>query len=152
MKPIRVLAAALFASIAVAGVVAPVHAGVNVDVIIGVPGVYVAPAPVYRAPYPVYVQPYPGYVHPAPVYVQPYPGYIVPGPVYRQPRPVYQAGHGYHRWQGHPAWRGHRGIEHRGSRHRDFDRDGVPNYRDGDRDGDGVTNRHDRRPNNASRY
>jgi hypothetical protein len=36
----------------------------NVDINIGVPGVYVQPQPVYVQPQPVYVQPRPVYVHP----------------------------------------------------------------------------------------
>ena len=39
----------------------------------------------------------------------------------------------------------------RGNQHRGYhDRDGV--VRDRDRDGDGVRNRHDRRPDNPRRY
>jgi hypothetical protein len=89
-----------------------------------------------------------GYVQPAPVYVQPQPVYVQPRPVYVQPQPVYY--HGGHR---------------RGP-HGDWDRDGVPNYRDRDSryydghghrgwrdaDRDGVPNRYDQRPHNPHRY
>jgi hypothetical protein len=43
----------------------------NVDISIGVPGVYAQPQPVYVQPQPVYVQPRTVYVQPRPVYVQP---------------------------------------------------------------------------------
>jgi hypothetical protein len=33
-----------------------------------------------------------------------------------------------------------------------MDRDGIPNHRDRDRDGDGVANRYDSRPDNPRRY
>ena len=46
----------------------PAMARVDVDLNIGVPGTYVAPAPVYVQPEPVYVQPEPVYVQPRPVY------------------------------------------------------------------------------------
>jgi hypothetical protein len=44
------------------------HARADVFLSIGVPGVYVQPAPVYVQPQPVYVQPQPVYVYPQPVY------------------------------------------------------------------------------------
>jgi len=34
----------------------------------------------------------------------------------------------------------------------DLDRDGIPNYTDRDRDGDGVRNSQDRRPDDRRRY
>jgi hypothetical protein len=46
----------------------PAMARVDVDVNLGVPGVYAAPAPVYVQPRPVYVEPRPVYVEPRPVY------------------------------------------------------------------------------------
>ena len=92
----------------------------------------------------------PAYVQPAPVYVQPQPVYVQPRPVYVQHKPIYYDG-------------GHR----RGPRG-DWDRDGVPNFRDpdsryyrghggyyrhgGDADRDGVPNRYDQRPHNPYRY
>ena len=42
--------------------------------------------------------------------------------------------------------------QHREGAHRDADRDGMPNRMDKDRDGDGIRNRDDARPNNPSRY
>lgn len=82
---------------------------------------------------PIAVMPAPPvYVRPAPVYVQPAPRYYAPAPVY------YGNGPGYYR---HDNYRG-------------------DNYRHGnrgyaatrwDRDGDGVPNRYDSRPNNPYR-
>ncbi|RYZ53612.1 hypothetical protein [Noviherbaspirillum suwonense] len=95
---------------------APAMARVDVDINVGVPGAYIAPAP--YGPPPRYLGP-PAYVQPGPVYVQ-------PAPVYVQPRPIYRE-----------EWRGH--GHHHGGRH-------------WDRDGDGVPNRYDRRPNNPYRY
>lgn len=73
---------------------APAMAHVDVGVHIGIPGVFVQPAPVYVQPQPVYVEP----AYPQPVYVGP--------PVYEQrvyvrPRPVYVI-------DGHRGWYGHR--------------------------------------------
>ena len=106
---------------------APAMARVDVDIQVGVPGGYIAPAP--YGPPPRYLGP-PAYVQPGPVYVQPGPVYVQPGPVYVQPRPVYRDdwrhGHGH-------------GYGHGGGRRWDHDGDGVPN-------------RHDRRPNNPYRY
>lgn len=82
---------------------APAMARVDVDLNIGVPGLYVQPAPIYVQPRPVYVR---------------------PQPVYMQPQPYWRGRH----WQEH-QWR----EQH-------------------DRDGDGVPNRYDRRPNNPYRY
>jgi hypothetical protein len=96
-------------------------------------------APAYVAPAPVYVQPQPVYVQPRPVYVQ-------PQPVYVQPQPVYYGG------------------SYRRGPYGDWDRDGVPNYRDRDSryhdgrgygwrdaDRDGVPNRFDHAPHNPYR-
>jgi len=76
---------------------------------------------------PVAVMPAPPvYVRPAPVYVQP------------APRAYYGGGHGY----GHGYYR------------QDYGRHDHRDYRGArwDRDGDGVPNRYDRRPNNPYRY
>jgi hypothetical protein len=73
---------------------------------------------------PVYGAPQPVYVQPRPVYVQPQPVYVQPRPVYVHPRPYY-------------------GDRH--YRHKHY-------YQRHDRDGDGVPNRYDRRPNNPHRY
>lgn len=118
LLPISLLAAAaLF-------VAAPAMARVDVDVNVGIPGAFVAPAP--YGPPPRYLAPPPAYVQPGPVYVQ-------PGPVYVQPRPVYRE-----------EWR-EREWREREWRHRH-------NGRGWDRDGDGVPNRQDRRPNDPWRY
>lgn len=66
--------------------------------------------------------PAPVYVQPAPVYVQPRPVYVQPQPVYLRAQPVYVERHHHH----HHGWH--------------------------DRDGDGVPNRWDRRPNDPYRY
>ena len=85
---------------------------------------------------PVAVMPAPPvYVRPAPVYVQP------------APRAYYGGGHGYgHGYRGDNYYRHGRGHGDGYYGHRD--------YRGArwDRDGDGVPNRHDRRPNNPYRY
>ncbi|WP_019142472.1 hypothetical protein [Noviherbaspirillum massiliense] len=122
MKKLLTLAAGLITGATFMFAAAPAMARVNVDLNIGVPGVYVQPAPVYVEPRPVYVEPRPVYVQPAPVYVQPRPVYVQPEPV------VIERRHWHERhWRGaHPAR---------------FDRDG-----------DGVPNRYDRRPNNPYRY
>ena len=81
---------------------------------------------------------FPGiYAEPQPVYVQPRPVYVQPRPVYVESRPVYMESYRHGR-----NWHGSR----------DQDHDGIPNYRDHDRDGDGVANLWDRRPNNPYRY
>jgi len=83
---------------------APAMARVDVDINVGVPGAYIAPAP-YGPP--------PRYLG-SPVYVQPAPVYVQPAPVYVQPRPYYRE-----------EW------HHRhGSRHWDSDGDGVPDRYD----------------------
>ncbi|MFJ7567061.1 hypothetical protein ACIQW9_08905 [Herminiimonas sp. NPDC097707] len=66
---------------------------------------------------------------PGPVYMQPQPVYVQPRPIYVQPQPVYVDRHYYKHH--HKHYRNH--------------------YRH-DRDGDGVPNRYDRRPNNPHRY
>ena len=90
---------------------APAMARVDVDINVGVPGAYVAPAP--YGPPPRYLGP-PAYVQPGPAYVQPGPVYVQPAPVYVQPRPIYRE-----------EWR-HR----HGGRHWDSDGDGVPDRYD----------------------
>lgn len=65
---------------------------------------------------------------PGPVYVQPHPVYVQPRPVYSHPRPYYVERHHRH----------HRPHHRARPRH--------------DRDGDGVPNRYDHRPNNPYRY
>lgn len=113
---------------------APAIARVDIDINVGMPGGYYTPAPYgppprYFGP-PAYVQPGPVYVQPGAVYVQPGSVYAQPGPVFVQPRPIYRED-----WR-EREWR-HR--HHGGGRH-------------WDRDGDGVPNRHDYRPNNPYRY
>jgi hypothetical protein len=71
---------------------------------------------------------------PGPVYVQPQPVYVQPRPVYVQPRPYYVEERDHH----------HRRHYHKRQHHRV-----APRH---DRDGDGVPNRYDRRPNNPYRY
>ena len=82
----------------------------------------------------------------------------LPGPVLVQPRPVYQPAPVavYERpWR--PSYR-YEVERERQWRHREWqrhghdqDRDGIPNRYDRDRDGDGVPNRYDRRPDNPYR-
>lgn len=74
------------------------------------------------------------YVAPGPVYVQEPPVYVRSGPIYEQPR--YYREREYRR-----EWRDDRGPHH-GRGHMSHRRD---------RDGDGVPNRYDRRPNNPYR-
>lgn len=97
----RGIAAAALGLVALAATTAS-HARTDVQLSIGIPGVYVQHAPVYAQPRPVYVEP-------APVYVQPRPVYVQARPVYVQPRPIHV----------HPV-HAHRGIRV------DRDRDGVP--------------------------
>ncbi len=125
MKKAFGIAVGLFAAMTVLAA-APAMARVNVDLNIGVPGVYTQPAPVYVEPRPVYVQPRPVYVEPAPVYVQPHPVYVQPSPYYAE--------------QHRREWRERQWHRHEMMR---LQRD---------RDGDGVPNRYDRRPNDPSRY
>lgn len=75
MKKYLTIAAGLIASATLVLAAAPAMAGhVDVDVNIGLPGLY--QAPVYVQPRPVYVQPEAVYVQQEPVYVQPRPVYI----------------------------------------------------------------------------
>ena len=90
---------------------APAMARADVSLSIGVPGLYVQPAPVYVQERPVYVQ----------------------------PRPYY--GDREYRREYRREWRDDRGPRH--------DRGRYSPRRD--RDGDGVPNRYDRRPNNPYR-
>ena len=93
---------------------------VQFSITLGSPGFQVQSAPTYGYPSRYYDQP-------ATVYVQPRPIYVQPRPVYRQPAPVYGWGHqrqGPHR---DDKWNA-RGPA--GDRHRDRDRDGVPNRYD----------------------
>lgn len=70
-----------------------------------------------------------------PVYVQQQPVYVEARPVYVQPRPYYVE---------------ERHHQHRRHHHKRHDNHYVaPRH---DRDGDGVPNRYDRRPNNPYRY
>lgn len=100
-----------------------------------------------HAPAPAYVPPPPVYVRPAPVYVPPPPVYVAPRPVYVQPEPVYEAAPAYHGGYGHE-----RRWARRYGPYGDFDRDGIMNMDDRDRDGDGIRNRHDRFPMDPYRY
>lgn len=101
------------------------------------------------------------YVQPAPVYVQPRVVYV--------PAPVHHGRHDRRYWEHRGPYgdRDHDGIanvyDRDSARYRwhaarvygpygDLDRDGIPNQYDRDRDGDGVRDRYDRRPNNPYRY
>ncbi len=97
MKKYLAIASAFIAAASLMLVATPAAARVNVDVMIGIPGVYVQPAPVYVHPQPVYVQP-------RPVYVQPYPTYVRPYPVFVDGRRAHR-GHRHHGHRGHH--RGH---------------------------------------------
>ena len=123
MKRYLTAAAVLIAGTTLMLSAAPAMARVDVDLNIGFPGVYAQPAPVYVEPRPVYVPPRPVFVEPRPVFVQ-------PRPVYVQPQPVYIER--YHQRD----WRERRWHE---SQSRDRDGDGVPNWQD-------------RRPDNPYRY
>lgn len=114
-------------------VAAPAIARVDVDIHVGVPGAYVAPSP--YGPPPRYIAPPPRYIAPPPVYGAPSYGYVQPGAVYVQPGPVYVQPRPLYR----DEWR---------ERHWHDQRRG-PRW---DRDGDGVPNRHDYRPDNPWRY
>jgi hypothetical protein len=70
--------------------------------------------------------------HQAPVYGRVHPRYVVPTPVYAGPRPARVERH------------------YRRDRHENRHEQRARNYRD--HDGDGVPNRHDRRPYNPYRY
>lgn len=104
------------ATLAVAALSAPAHAGVSWSVGINAPiapGVqvgtvigngharYYAPAPVVYAPPPVYVPPPVVYAPPPRVYVAPRPVYVAP--VVYAPRPVYYRAPVYHHHHHHPA-------------------------------------------------
>jgi hypothetical protein len=108
MKLITTGMTTLLAAIALMAA-APAMARVDVDINVGVPGAYVAPAP--YGPPPRYLGP-PAYVQPAPVYVQ-------PGPVYVQPRPVYRE-----------EWREREWRHRHGGGRWDHDGDGVPDRYD----------------------
>ena len=140
-------------------------------------GYYGHPSPAYVQPQPVYVQPRYGYVAPAPVYSQPQPVYA-PQHGYDE-RSRYD---GHNRYQdrrgghhsGYDSQRRGPFGDHDGNgipnlydpnsprnqnRHArlygpygDLDRDGIVNQDDRDRDGDGVRNRHDRFPDDPTRY
>ena len=67
MMSIRSLTVAGLLTATVSGV-AMAHGSVSIGIGLGLPGVYVAPAPVYVEPQPVYVDPGPVYVEPPVVY------------------------------------------------------------------------------------
>lgn len=146
------------------------------------PGFYGQPEPVYVQPRTVYVAPQPVYMQPRTVYVAPQPVYVAPRPVYTEPRPAYRPGHyGHDGYQDHRGRHDSDGWQRRGpygdhdgdgianfhdpdsprnqrrwarlyGPYGDLDRDGVLNLDDRDRDGDGLRNRHDRFPDDRSRY
>lgn len=93
MKRVLLIGAATLAMVAAA----PAMADVSVGVAIGLPGLFVAPAPVYYPP----VQ----YVAPQPVYYPPV-RYVAPPVIYG---PVYGGYYrGWHGWRGrHEGWREH---------------------------------------------
>jgi hypothetical protein len=92
---------------------APAMARADVSLNIGIPGVYVQPAPVY----------------------------VQEPPVYVRSRPTYGSPRHYREREYRRQWRDDRGPRH----HR-----GHMSHRR-DRDGDGVPNRYDSRPNNPYR-
>jgi hypothetical protein len=96
MKKYLAIAAGLIGGAVLLLVAAPAMARVNVDINVGLPGIYMEPEPVYVQPRPVYVQPEPVYVQPEPVYAYPPPVYVQPRPIYVQPRPVYVYPHPYY--------------------------------------------------------
>lgn len=107
----------LFAAAAVAvgllGVASAAQAHTDVQLSIGIPGVFATPAPVYA--------PYPRYVEPAPVYVQPRPVYVQPNPVYVRTAPAW--GYGYGHWR-RDEWRREQWREHeRHERHERYEHD-----------------------------
>lgn len=71
------------------------------------------------------------------------------GGYYRRPYVIDQPPVFIHR--GHPRAGSYGHGPRHGYRHRDRDRDGVPNRYDRDRDGDGAPNRRDDYPNNPRR-
>ncbi len=70
MKKYLAITAGLLAGTVMMLSATPAMARINVDVNVGIPGVFV-PAPVYAQPRPVYVQPRPVYMQPRPVYYTP---------------------------------------------------------------------------------
>lgn len=96
MKKLILTAAGLCAGVALMSAAAPAMAHVDVGIHIGIPGVFVQPAPVYVEPQPVYVQP----VYAQPVYVQP----VYERRVYV--RPDYVIEHRYHDGWERRHWRG----------------------------------------------
>jgi len=136
MKNFITIAAASFAGVVLALAASPALARTDVEVNIGVPGVFVQPAPVYMQPRPVYAEPRPVYVEPAPVYVR-------PGPVYIQPQPVYVERRDWRERQWHESqWRERQWRERQYERQMHWRRD---------RDGDGIPNRFDHHPDNPYR-
>lgn len=121
MKKYLTIAAGLIASATFMMAAAPAMAGgVNVDLNIGLPGLYQAPA----------------YVQPRPVYVQPETVYVQQTPVYVQPRPVYIQQEREHDWRERQLrarqWQEQRWQE----RHRHEDRhDERRNFDNGERRG-----------------
>lgn len=91
----------------------------------------------------VYVQPAPVYVQPRQFYA-PAPTYYAPAPIFYAPAPTYYQRYDNGRHYGAQNWqrRGPNG---------DRDRDGIKNRHDRDRDGDGVRNRYDRVQNHPGR-
>lgn len=90
----------------------------------------------------------PGHVYTQPGYVYTQPSYVYTQPSYVYTQPTYRS-------YGQRHHRRHRDSDRDGipnRRDRDLDNDGVPNRWDRDVDGDGVPNRHDRRPTNPYRY
>jgi hypothetical protein len=69
MKNYNAIAAGLLAAAVMLGA-SPAMARVDVDVNVGIPGIFAPPAPVVVQPAPVVVQPAPVYVRPQPVYVE----------------------------------------------------------------------------------
>jgi hypothetical protein len=74
----------------------PAMAHVDVGIHIGIPGVFVQPAPVYVQPQPVYVES----AHSQPVYAEP----VYEQRVYVRPRRVYVIENGWREWYGHPRY------------------------------------------------
>lgn len=101
MKKYLAIAAGLIGGAVLLLVAAPAMARVNVDINVGLPGIYVEPEPVYVQPEPVYVQPEPVYAYPPPVYVQPRPIYVQPRPVYVYPHPYYLRRERENHWREH---------------------------------------------------
>ena len=98
MKKYHAIAAGLLLGATLMLGATPAMARVDVDLNIGIPGVYVQPAPVYVQPQPYYVEPAPVYVQPRPVYVQPRPVYIEQ-PYQREWRERHWHRHHRHGWR-----------------------------------------------------